>query len=73
MPPGERVAYRIPLVPNARRIAAGHRLRLTLASSDGGKDGPALLGFTHGPIGTSSRNTVHSRSRLLLPVLGATA
>jgi putative CocE/NonD family hydrolase len=66
---GELVTYRIPVAPNARRISPGHQLRLTLTSSDQAKDAPRVLGFTHTPLGGSSVNTVHSSSRLLLPVL----
>ena len=69
VPVGEPVRYRIPIVPNARRIAPGHRIRLVIASTDEGKDGPTVLGFTHTPVDQSSRNTVHSSSRLLLPLL----
>lgn len=73
VPIGERVVYRVPLVPNARRIAAGHRLRLVLASDDQRKHVPAMLGFRHAPVGTSARNTVYSSSRLLAPVASAAA
>jgi hypothetical protein len=38
VPIGETVRYRIPLVPNARRFKAGHRIRLYLTSDDQGKD-----------------------------------
>jgi putative CocE/NonD family hydrolase len=69
VPVGETVNYRIPLVPNARRIAAGHRLRIVLTSSDQAKGAPTALGFTHTPIAEPSLNTVSSSSRLLLPVL----
>jgi uncharacterized protein len=69
VPVGECVTYRIPIVPNARRILPGHKIRLTLASSDQGDDAPTILGFTHAPLGGASLNTVHSSSRLLLPVL----
>ena len=58
-----------PIVPNARRIAAGCRLRLVLTSSDQAKHTPTVLGFRHTPTGDASVNTVHSSSRLLLPVL----
>lgn len=71
VPVGEPVRYRIPIVPNARRIAAGHRLRLVIASADEGRNGPTVLGFTHTPVDQSSRNTVHSSSRLLLPILAS--
>ena len=69
IPIGERVAYRIPLVPNARRFQAGHKLRLCLTTDDQNKNTPALLEFRHASIGTSSFNTISSSSRLLLPVL----
>lgn len=71
VPVGETAHYRIPLVPNARRIAPGHSLQLVIASADEGQDGPTVLGFTHTPVAQSSRNTVHSSSRLLLPVIPA--
>jgi predicted acyl esterase len=69
VPIGERVTYRIPLVPNARRLRAGHKLRLWLTTDDQNTDIPAPLEFRHASIGTSSYNTVFSSSRLLLPVL----
>ncbi len=69
VPVGEIVEYRVPLVVNARRLAAGHRIRLVLASDDQPEDVPAIMGFRHASIGTSSRNAVRSSSRLLLPVL----
>jgi predicted acyl esterase len=70
VPIGEAVRYRIPLVPNARRFKKGHRIRLHLTTDDQGDDKPALLGFKHASIGTSSLNTILSSSRLLLPVCG---
>jgi predicted acyl esterase len=69
VPAGEPVAYRIALVDNARHIAPGQRLRLTLLGDDSPKDAPALLGFRHTPLGLPARNTVHATSRLVLPVL----
>ncbi len=69
LPIGEIVHYRLPLVPNARRFKAGHSIRLLLASDDQNPAVPAILGFRHASVGTSSLNTVHSSSRLLLPVL----
>jgi uncharacterized protein len=69
VPIGETVRYRIPLVANARRFKSGHRLRLILASDDQDPKTPALLGFRHASVGTSSVNTIKSSSRLLLPVL----
>jgi putative CocE/NonD family hydrolase len=67
IPPGP-VRYRVRIVPNARRFATGHRIRLTLASDDT-KDGPNILGFEHLPIAIPNRITVSSSSRLVLPVL----
>jgi predicted acyl esterase len=69
VPVGEKVSYRIPLVPNARRFRAGHKLRLYLTSDDQNTDTPAMLEFRHASIGTSSFNTIFSSSRLLLPVV----
>jgi uncharacterized protein len=66
---GEKVRYRIPLVPNARRFRAGHKLRLYLTTDDQDTNKPALLEFRHASIGTSSFNIVFSASRLLLPML----
>jgi uncharacterized protein len=69
VPIGEAVDYRIPLVPNARRFAKDHRIRLMITSDDQPKDIPALLDYRHSPVGTSARNTIHATSHLLLPVL----
>jgi predicted acyl esterase len=69
VPIGEKVSYRIPLVPNARRFRASHKLRLHLTTDDQNADRPALLEFRHASIGTSSYNAVFSSSRLLLPVM----
>ena len=60
--------YRIPLVPNARRFAVGHRLRLVVTSDDQDAGTPAIMGFRHAAVGTSSRNTIYSSSRLMLPI-----
>ena len=68
VPLGEVVSYRIPLVPNARRVERDHRLRVVLTSDDQRKDAPAMMGFRHGTIGTNTINTVQASSRLLLPV-----
>ncbi|MCB0921940.1 MAG: CocE/NonD family hydrolase [Candidatus Nanopelagicales bacterium] len=68
VPIGEMVEYRIPLVVNAHRFPAGHRLRLVLTSDDQSDDVPAIMGFRHASVGTSSRNTVLSSSRLLLRI-----
>ena len=66
--PGEVTSYRVPLVPNARRFRPGHRIRVVLASDDQDTDVPAMMGFRHASVGTSSLNTVLSSSRLVLPV-----
>ena len=68
VPIGEDVEYRIPLVANARRFAAGDRIRLTLTSDDQDPKTPAIMNFRHASVGTSSLNTVRSSSRLVLPV-----
>jgi putative CocE/NonD family hydrolase len=70
VPAGEVVHYRIPLVPNARRFAAGHAIRLVVNSDDQDPATPAIMGFRHASVGTSSLNTIVSSSRLLLPVIG---
>lgn len=69
VPIGVDVEYRIPLVPNARRFAEGHRIQLVLAGDDQDPDVPAIMNFRHSSVGTSTRNTVRSSSRLVLPVL----
>ncbi len=69
VPIGEKVSYRIPIVPNARRFKAGHRLLLYVTTDDQSSERLALLEFRHASIGISSLNTVFSSSRLLLPVL----
>jgi predicted acyl esterase len=69
VPLGEDVVYRIPLVPNARRFGAGHRIRLTLTSDDQDPSAPVIMNFRHAGVGTTSLNTVRSSSRLLIPVL----
>jgi uncharacterized protein len=59
------------LVPNARRFAAGHRVRLVLTGDDQALSTPAIMSLRHAAVGTSSRDTVRSSSRLLLPVISA--
>ena len=71
VPIGQDVQYRIPLVPNARRFNAGHRIRLHLTSDDQDPKAPAIMGFRHATVGTSTLNSIRSQSRLLLPVLPA--
>lgn len=68
VPVGEVVEYRIPLVPNARRFAAGHRIRLEVRSEDQSADATPIMGFRHASVGTSSLNTISARSCILLPV-----
>ena len=67
--PGQATTYRIPLVPNARHLPAGHALRLVIASADETGKSPTVLGFTHTVVRESSRNTVLNSSRLWLPLL----
>ncbi|MGW3149190.1 CocE/NonD family hydrolase [Streptomyces sp. NPDC001177] len=69
IPVGEPVDYRIPLVANARRFRGGHRIRLILTSDDTREDFRPMMLFRHTPVGIPAVNTVHSSSRLLLPVL----
>jgi predicted acyl esterase len=69
VPISETTRYRIPLVPNARRFKAGHRIRVYLAGDDQDPSVPSIMSFRHASIGTSSRNTVTSASHLLLPVI----
>jgi uncharacterized protein len=64
----ELITDRIPLVPNARRIRPGHRVRLILTSDDQDPATPAIMNFRHASVGTSSLNVVASSSRLILPV-----
>lgn len=68
VPANELRTYRIPLVDNARRFAAGHRIRLFLRADD--TTGPTpIMGFRHAPLGIASRNAVSSSSRLTLDIL----
>ncbi|PND58185.1 peptidase S15 [Mycobacterium sp. ENV421] len=69
VPVGDDVEYRIPLVPNARRFGAGHRIQITITSDDQDPDTPAIMNFRHASVGTSSLNIVRSSSRLVLPIL----
>ena len=70
VPVGEPVEYRIPLVPNARRFAAGHRIAVVITSDDQDPQTPPIMNFRHASVGTSSVNTVSSASRLVLPMVG---
>jgi predicted acyl esterase len=69
IPVGEKVQYRIPLVPNARRFKAGSKIRLLITNDDQNKEIPALLAFRHASIGISCISKILSSSRLLLPVV----
>jgi uncharacterized protein len=69
IPPGQPVDYRIPLVTNARRFQRGHRIRLILTSDDTREDFRPMALFSHAALGIAGINTVHSSSRLLLPIL----
>jgi predicted acyl esterase len=66
--PGELTVYRVPMVATARRFDVGHRIRVVVAGDDQDEQVPAIMGFRHASVGTSSLNTIHSASRLLLPV-----
>jgi predicted acyl esterase len=68
VPAGEQVRYRIPLVATAMRLLPGHRLQLHLSSDDQPDDEPAIMGFRHAPVATTSRNTIASTSHVLLPI-----
>jgi predicted acyl esterase len=68
VPVNQPVSYRIPVVGTGYRFAAGHRLRLVLASDDQDPDFPAMMTFRHASVGTSSLNRVAATSRLLLPL-----
>lgn len=69
VPIGKSVRYRIPLVANAHRFKAGHRVRIYLTSDDQDPKKPALMTFRHASVGTSSLNTIASSSQLLLPII----
>ncbi|WP_439585754.1 CocE/NonD family hydrolase [Dyadobacter bucti] len=69
IPLNEQVRYRIPIVPNARRFKAGHRVRLLLTSDDQSTEIPVMIGFRHGSMGTSCLGKIVSSSKLLLPFL----
>ena len=61
--------YRIPIVDTARRVPAGHSLRVVLTSDDQDNQTPAIMGFRHATVGTSSLNRIEPTSHLLLPVV----
>ena len=68
VPIGEDVVYRIPLVPNARRFQAAHRIQVMLTSDDQDPSMPAIMNFRHASVGTSSLNTIRWSSRLAICV-----
>jgi predicted acyl esterase len=72
VPIGELVHYRIPLVANAHRFRAGHRVRLFLTSDDQDAAKPAMLEFRHASVGTNCLSSIYASSRLLLPILPET-
>ena len=69
VPIAEPTHYRIPLVANARRFKAGHRIRIYVTSDDQDPKKPALMSFRHASVGTSTLNTITSASRVLLPII----
>ena len=71
VPISEPVDYRIPLVPNARRFAVGHRIELLLTSDDQPQGRPLFLGYRHPPVGTTPQHRPRHLPALL-PVLTAT-
>ncbi len=64
----EPAAAAIPFVPTAARVGRGERLRVSLTSNDRER-GFAMLGFTHLPLGSPSRQHVAASSLLVLPVV----
>jgi predicted acyl esterase len=68
LPAGDSIRYKIPLICNAQHFGVGHKIRLVIASADGGEH-PSILGFQHTPVGIPSQNTIYSSSRLMLPVM----
>jgi uncharacterized protein len=71
VPARQAVTHHIPIVPSARRLDVGHRLRLLVTSADAPKTPTTILGFAHTAVGEPSVNTIHASSRLLLPVLAS--
>ena len=64
--PGAPTTFEIAILPTAHRFAAGHKLRLVLASEDG--NGFAMQGLSHTDLGIAARNRVFARSLLTLPL-----
>ncbi len=71
VPPSEVVSCRVPIVANAYRFVAGHRIRLLICSDDQPKTVPTMLGFRHPVVASAVQVSVRSTSRLFLPVLAA--
>ncbi len=69
VPPHQPVSYRIPIVANAHRFRAGHRIGLVITSDDQPATAPAVLGFRHTPVAPALLARIFSSSRLILPVL----
>jgi uncharacterized protein len=62
------VSYPIPIVATGHRLAAGHRLRLTLTSDDQDPGYPAVMTFQHASVGSSTLTRIASTSRVLLSI-----
>ena len=71
IPPGEVVSYRVPIVANAYRFVAGHRIRLLICSDDQPRTVPTMLSFRHPIVASAVQVSIRSSSRLFLPVLTA--
>lgn len=62
VPLGTQVEYRIPLVPNARRFAAGHRIELVLCSDDQAADPIGRMGWPSTPLSRCTSTTAATTS-----------
>lgn len=71
VPVGGKITYRIPIVPNAYRFNAGHRVRLFLTNDDQDKRKPAIAQFRHDGIGLNCISDIFASSELLIPLLPA--
>jgi len=65
--PGSSYRYEIAILPTAHRFLPGHRLRLAITSDD--TNGFAMQGMSHTGLGLPARNTIHSDSRLVVPLI----
>lgn len=71
--PGQTVTFSASAYnPNSSASDADQIIGLGI-NPRGPEEIPAIMGFRHAPVGTSSRNTIHSSSRLLLPVTSSAA